>query len=147
VRICVRCAEIVFGASTSCCAICRLVRPAATSWATSYSRSLSGCHGSADRPGSDDRVSRSASSRRVMAPAAAAMVRVSSRSRAASPPAPGFGGGRREVEQGPRALPEPAPGPPRLPRRFQRLVRCGRIAAGEQDEPPARGRSRGASRG
>ena len=84
VRMCVMCAEMVLGASTRCSAICRLVRPAATSWATWYSRSLSGCHGSAGRPGSNERVSRSASSRKVVAPAVLAIVRVSSRSRAAS---------------------------------------------------------------
>jgi hypothetical protein len=50
VRMCVMCAEIVFGETTSSCAICRLVSPAATSPATSNSRSLSGCHGSL-RPG------------------------------------------------------------------------------------------------
>jgi hypothetical protein len=66
-------------------AICRLVRPAATSWATSNSRALSGYHGSAGRPRPAETVSRSAASTRVVAPTAAARPRVSPVSSAASP--------------------------------------------------------------
>ena len=85
VRMCVTCAEIVLGASTSRSAICLLVRPAATSCETSNSRALNGCHGSACRPRLNESVSRSAASARVVAPTVAAMVRTSSTSRAASP--------------------------------------------------------------
>lgn len=85
VRMCVMCAEIVLGERNSWSAIWRLVRPAATSWATSNSRALSGCHGSSCRVWSNEAVSRSAASTIATAPAPAAMVRALSRKTAASP--------------------------------------------------------------
>ena len=51
--------------------------------------------------------------------------------------APRPGRGLREVQPGPGGFPEPVPGPPRLGRQLQGLVRCRHVAAGEEDEAPA----------
>src|SRR5262249_52013462 len=129
-------AETVFGATTSRSAICRLVRPAATSWATSNSRALSGYHGSAARPRSDEAVSRSAASARAAAPAAAARARTSLVSSAAPPRRRAWAAAGAGARRAQAAAPDRVPGPPGAARRLQRPVGRGYVAPGEQDEPP-----------